>query len=49
MAFFTISFVRESIVQQWLTAELAAGRNAASVPATKAEARAITATVQGGP
>ena len=47
MAFFTISFVRESVVQQWLTAELAAGRNAAS--ATKADARVETATVQGGP
>lgn len=27
MAFFTISFVRESVVQQWLSAELAAARS----------------------
>lgn len=31
MAFFTISFVREPVVQQWLTAELAAQRNAQSL------------------
>lgn len=41
MAFFTISFVRESVVQQWLSAELAAERNAA--------AAVVTENVQGGP
>lgn len=41
MAFFTISFVRESIVQQWLTSELAAERNAAAIPAAAKD-------VQGG-
>ncbi len=47
MAFFTISFVRESVVQPWLSAELAAGRR----PATAAAARtAHTApTLSGGP
>jgi hypothetical protein len=45
MAFFTISFVRESVVQQWLAAELAAERNAAaSAGATTAEPE----NVQGG-
>jgi len=32
MAFFTISFVRESVVQQWLSAELAAGQSAVLPP-----------------
>jgi len=39
MAFFTISFGREQIVQQWLSAELAPARNSG----------AATRNVQGGP
>jgi len=45
MAFFTISFVRESVVQQWLAAELAAERNAA---ASAGATTAVTENVQGG-
>jgi len=44
MAFFTISFVRESIVQQWLAAELAADRTAASATGAITDAE----IVQGG-
>lgn len=42
MAFFTISFVRESVVQPWLNSELAAGRNTAA-----AAGPAQSATMQG--
>lgn len=44
MAFFTISFVRESVVQQWLSAELTAGRTQAQ-SGTSGGANQI----QGGP